>query len=188
MELQTQVSAAIVAPIGSKATDRRLSAVHLATSGVSLAIIAASGGKIGKEAAMRNVGAAVLGLHEQCARSNYRPLAEIIAATTGKVTTIDRFAFHALPGRFADEMADLESRGKAGTEGKPSTAYKLAASLHKLCSDAVRESERIRAEEKARRDAEKSALPAPEGITAQIMAELERIDAEMAADQATEDA
>jgi hypothetical protein len=179
MELQTNVQAAIVAPIGTKSTERRLSAVHLATSSVSLSIIAASGGKVGKEAAMRNVGSAVLGLHEQCARSNYRPLAEIISAATGKVVSIDRFAFHALPGRFADEMADLESRGKAGTEGKPSAAYKLAAHMHKLCSDAVRESEAIRAALKARQDEERAAkLLQLDPTTQAIMAELERIDAE----------
>jgi hypothetical protein len=173
MELQTNVQAAIVAPIGSKVTDRRMSAVHQATSNVSLSIIAASGGKVGKEAAMRNVGSAVLGLHERCANSDYRPLAEIISAATGKVTTIDRFAFHALPGRFADDMADLESRGKAGIEGKPSAAYKLAAHLHKLCADAVRESERIRAERKAAQEAEKAARALDE----QIRVEMDRLDA-----------
>jgi hypothetical protein len=179
MNLQTNIQAAIVAPIGTKVTDRRISAVRQATSNVSLSIIAASGGKVGKEAAMRNVGSAVMSLHEQCARSNYRPLAEIISAATGKVVSIDRCAFHALPGRFADEMADLESRGKAGTEGKPSTAYKLAAHLHKLCSDAVRESEAIRAAIKAQQDAERAAkLLEMDPTTQAIMAELDRIDAE----------
>lgn len=174
MELQTEIRAAIVSPIGTKVTDRRISAVHQATSSVSLSIIAASGGKVGKEAALRNVGSAILSLHDQCARSNYRPLAEIISAATGKVVTIDRFAFHALPGRFADEMADLESRGKAGTEGKPSPAYKLAAHLCKVCTDAVRESELIRA-------ARKAAEQGQDEVTLAIMNELDRIDAEVEA-------
>lgn len=179
-ELSTSLHAAIVSPVGTKVTDRRLNAVHQATSSVSLSIIAASGGKVGKEAAMRNVGSAILGLHDQCARSNYRPLAEIISAATGKVVTIDRHAFHALPGRFADEMADLESRGKAGTEGKPSAAYKLAAHLCKICTDAVRESELIRAERKAEQEAERAAkLALTDPTTAAIMAELDRIDAEV---------
>lgn len=173
MELQTTVHAAIVAPNGTKVTDRRINAVHQATSSTSLAIIAASGGKVGKEAAMKNVGASVLDLHQHCARSNYRPLAEIIAAATGKTITIDRYAFHALPGRFADEMADLESRGKAGVEGKPSAAYKLAAHLHKLCADAVRESEVLRAQWKAEKEAEEKAKQ----LTADIIAEMDRIDA-----------
>ncbi len=175
MELQTNVHAAIIAPIGTKVTDRRLNAVALATHQSALSVIAARGGKVGKAAAERNVGVALVDVAHHCANSNYKPLAEILASITGKVTVIDRHVFHALPALYNAEMEDLKSRGKdmSATTGKPSAAYLQAATLHKLCADLVEASERIRAERKAKEEAERQAA----ALTAEIKAELERLDA-----------
>ena len=183
MELQTSHQAAIIAPVGTKITDRRLNAVSIATSGAALAAIAARGGKVGKAAAERNLGAALVDMAHHCASSNYRPLAEYLAATTGKTTVVDRHVFHALPSLFKAEMEDLESRGKAvsAATGKASAAYVQALTLHKLASDLVAASEQIRAERKAKQDAERAEKSLEvDPTTAAIMAELERIDAEVA--------
>ena len=185
MELQTSLTAAIVAPVGTKITDRRMNAVSIATSGAALAAIAARGGKVGKAAAERNLGVALVDMAQHCANSNYRPLAEYLAAVTGKTTVIDRHVFHALPTMFKAELEDLESRGKSisAASGKPSAAYVQAFTLHKLTSDLLEASERIRADRKAKADAEREAAllqvdPTADPTTLAIMAELERIDAE----------
>jgi hypothetical protein len=173
MELQTEVHAAIVAPIGTKVNDRKMNAVAIATSSAALAAAAARGGKVGKEAAAKNLGVALVDMAQHCANSNYRPLAEYLAIATGKVTVVDRHVFHALPALYKAEMETLESMGKAisATTGKASAAYTLANDLHRLCSGLVEASERIRAE----RDAERKARELTEAIKAE-MARLEAVD------------
>lgn len=179
-ELQTSVVESFsIAPTGKKVTDRRMAAVDLATHAASLSLIAADGGKVGKYAAQKNTRAALVDMAGHCANSNYKPLAEYIAARTGKVTTIDRHVFHALPTLYLAAMHDLESTGKAvsATTGKNSAAYNMASELHTLCSQLLAASEEIRARraaEKAERDAAKAAE-----LTAQICAEMDRIDAEV---------
>ena len=177
MEMQTTIRAAIVAPVGAKVTDRRLNAVAQSTSIAARALIASRGGKVGKAAAMLNSADSLAAVIEHASHSNYRPLAEIIAAETGKVISIDRFAFHALPGRYADEMADLESRGKAtsATTGKPSAAFSQAMYLHKLCTEVLAGAETLRAEREAEREAERKARE----TTLAIMQELDRIESDL---------
>lgn len=156
MELQTSITqSVIIAPIGGKVTERKLNAVALATHASALTVIAARGGKVGKVAAERNVGAALVDMAHHCANSNYRPLAEVLASMTGKTTVVDRHVFHALPALYKAEMQDLESRGKAisATTGKAAAAYTQAAALYKMTSELVEASERIRAERKAEADA-----------------------------------
>lgn len=175
MELQTDHTAVIIAPTGTKANERRLNAVSIATSTAALAAAAARGGKVGKEAAARNLGVALVDMANHCANSNYRPLAEYLAIATGKVVVVDRHVFHAMPTQFAAEMRTLESMGKdkSAATGKPSAAYVLANDLHQLTKGLVEASERIRAE----RDAERKARE----VTAAIQAELDRIDSEIEA-------
>lgn len=175
---------ASITPVGKKITDRRMDAVAQSTSLAARVLIAANGGKVGKAAAMLNVPDAIEQLAQAASTSDYRGLAEVISAANGKVITLDRYAFHALPGRFADEMANLTSMGKdfSATTGKASAAYSLACHMHGICTKVVTRSEEIRAERKAEQEA-KNALSAPQAdTTAAIIAELDRIDQEVAAE------
>jgi hypothetical protein len=178
MELQTSNAAAIVSPIGTKVTERKLNAVAIATSTAALSAAAARGGKVGKEAAAKNLGVAIMDMAAHCANSNYRPLAEYLAIVTGKVAIVDRHTFHAMPNQFLAEMQTLESMGKAvsATSGKPSAAYVLANDLHRLTSGLVEASERIRAE----REEQRKARELTEAIRAEMDA-LEQIDTAVAA-------
>lgn len=173
MELQTSSAAIIVSPIGTKVTERKLNAVAIATSTSALAAAAARGGKVGKEAASKNLGVALVDMAQHCASSNYRPLAEYLAIVTGKVVVVDRHVFHALPSTYLAEMRTLESMGKhqSAATGKASAAYVTAADLHRLTSQLVEASERIRAE----REEQRKSRELTDAIKAEMDA-LERID------------
>lgn len=150
MELQTSIDHAIVSPLGKSATDRKAHAVTLATSQAALAAIASIGGKVGKAAGARLARMSHVDIVNHCANSNYRPLAEYLAALTGETVIVDRHVFHALPSTWAAKVDTLINAGKEfNAAGKTTPAMSLARQVHAYVSELVRASEAIRMEREA---------------------------------------
>lgn len=167
--LHTAFSAVVA---GKTRTDRKLSAVAQAQSMAALAVVASFGGKTGKAAGAALAVPAAVEVANQCANANYRGVADVMAAVTGKTYTVNRARFHALPAEVDDMLRDLSLTKNGGyredkkTGARVPTAERLTLlSLKAWLVDVIRAQEEIRAQREAERkaeEAEKLAAPADE--------------------------
>lgn len=154
------VVAGAVTPVGKTSTDKRLSVVRSAGVNASL-LLAAHGGKVGKEAARQGAIQGLDGLIRECANADYRGLAQYIGGLTGSAVCISsRASFESLPDRF-EEAIQVAKAGKNGgysSDGtKPGAKLALALSLKAFTTELVGAVQKIHAERKAQRAADVAA-------------------------------
>lgn len=148
--------AAVVA--GKTKTDRKLSIVEQSHSMPALATIASFGGKTGKAAGAALARPAAIEVAQHCANSNYRAVADVMAAVTGKTYTISRARFHALPDEVDDMLRDLALTKNGGYRTDKKTGMRMPTAerltlltLKAWLVDVIRAQEEIRAQREAER-------------------------------------
>ena len=155
-EISTVV-AGQVTPIGKTATDKKLSVVRTAGINASL-MLAAHGGKIGKEAARQGALQGLDGLVRECANADYRGLASYIGALTGAAVCISsRASFESLPDRFEEavQTARMGKNGGYSADGsKAGSKLAIALTLKAFTVDMVAAVSAVHAERKAKREAD----------------------------------
>jgi hypothetical protein len=143
---------------GKTKTDRKLSAVDQTRSMAALAVVASFGGKTGKAAGAALAMPAALEVANECANANYRSVADVMAAITGKTHTVNRARFHALPAEVDDMLSDLALTKNGGyrvdkkTQARVPTSERLTLlTLKAWLIDVIRAQEQIRADRDAAR-------------------------------------
>lgn len=104
---------------GTTKSARQVSVVRQIQSGCTIAALATTKGKVGK-LARENLGkVAATDIAAFCARGNYRPLAELIAAQTGEPLFISsRATYEALPDMLEAKIAQAKLPTKGTTNGQ----------------------------------------------------------------------
>jgi len=135
MSNEVSLLCAVINPTGATASERKLDVVHNA-SGAALMALSNASGAVGKAARGVTARMGQQALIKAAIAANYRPIAEYIAAQTGKPVVINsRASFEALPDLF--EASILTAKGtksggyrtaKDGTQ-VPNAALSLAMRL-----------------------------------------------------------
>lgn len=114
MSNEVTIKPAIINPTGATASERKMSVVHHASGAAIMALCNASGA-VGKAA---RSGAARMGqgaLVQAACKANYRPVAEYIAAQTGKPLVVsNRASFESLPDQFEAMIMAVKSTKSGG--------------------------------------------------------------------------
>jgi hypothetical protein len=155
-EISTVVAGQVI-PTGKTATDKKLSVVRTANLNASL-MLAAHGGKVGKEAARQGALQGLDGLVRECANADYRGLASYIGALTGAAVCISsRASFESLPDRFEEavQTARMGKNGGYSADGsKAGAKLAIALTLKAFAVDMVAAVSAVHAERKAKREAD----------------------------------
>ena len=159
----SDVVAGQITPVGKNVGERKLSVVRQAGINASL-LLAAHGGKVGREAARQGAIIGLDGMVRQCANADYRDLAAYIAATTGTAACISsRASFEALPDRFEEAVQTAKSGKNGGysPDGtKPVAKLAMALSLKAFCVDMIAAVNAVHAARKAQREADMAEMAA----------------------------
>ncbi len=153
---------AVVNVNGATATERKLSVVTNASHEATMALTNQSG-KVGKVARQHAATMGWIGICDAAARGNFKPVAEYIAARTGKACVISsKAAFESLADQFESQVLNAKNSKnggytttKAGIQ-KPSAALSLALELKAFAVETIARAQRIaeqRAEERRARRA-----------------------------------
>lgn len=145
MQIQnTQFAPAIVEVVGQTKTERQLSVVAQCDGYTKMALANAKG-KIGM--AVRNgvANGGLMGIAKQAANGNYKPVAEYIAARTGKPFVIsNRASFESLADQFEMNIMAAKSAKNGGYTTdkktgalKPSAAHALALELKAIATELI---------------------------------------------------
>lgn len=157
------VAPVIVNPIGATAGERKLDVIHNTQSMPVLLALMTEKGKIGQAARSRAATGGQVGIVQQAAAGNYRPLAEYFAARLGDAIVISgRASFESLPDLFESKIltarktknGGMKTDAKTGAE-VPGPKLALALECKAIAVECIAECKRIHAErmEKAQADA-----------------------------------
>lgn len=162
MSYEVTIAPVVVNPEGATSTERRLDVIHRTQSMPVLLALMGESGKVGKAARERAATGGQVGIVQQAASGNYRPLAEYFAARTGEAFVISgRAAFEALPDLFEAKILTarkgkndgMKIDSKTGLD-VPGPKLALAMELKAIAVECIAEAKRIHEERKAKQAAE----------------------------------
>lgn len=165
MSFDVTVTPVIVNPEGATSTERRLDVIHRTASMPVLLALMTESGKIGKAARERAATGGQVGIVQQAASGNYRPLAEYFAARTGDAFVISgRAAFESLPDLFEAKILTARKGKDGGMKTNkdglevPGPKLALALELKAIAVECIAEAKRIHEERRAKAEAEQAKL------------------------------
>lgn len=153
---------AIVTVSGANPSERKLSVMRDASPEAALALVS-QGGKVGTLARQRAAGAGKINIANAAARGNFKPVAEYIAARTGKSFVItSKAAFESLADQFESQIMNAKNAknggyttAKSGIQ-KPSAALSLALELKAFVTEVIAEAGAIAAQRAEERRAQRA--------------------------------
>ena len=164
---EVTVAPVIVNPIGATASERKLDVIHNTQSMPVLLALMTEKGKVGQAARNRAATGGQVGIVQQAASGNYRPLAEYFAARLGEAIVISgRASFEALPDLFESKILTARKAKNGGmkvsAEGTEVPGPKLALAMEckAIAVECIAECKRIHAERMEKAQAEADAIEA----------------------------
>lgn len=126
MSNEITIAPVTINPVGKTASERKLNVVYGMQNRDALLAVAGRGGKVGKAAMSLCVGDALTGVAAQCCHSNFRPLAEYIAASLGEAVVISgRSTFEALPDWFEQRIMKIKASKSGGMKTDANTGVEV---------------------------------------------------------------
>ncbi len=155
---------AIVNVIGANATERKLSVMYGASQEAALALVDQKG-KLGKAAQRKVADGGRVAVANAAARGNFKPIAEVLAARTGKAMVVSsKASFESLPDLFEAQIMNIKgsknggyTTTKAGIQ-KMTPALSLALELKAYVIDVIADASAIAEARAAERRAQRAAL------------------------------
>ena len=159
------IAPVIVNPVGATMQARKLDVVHTTQSSHVLAALVSEKGKIGAAARDRFAAGGQVGIVQQAASGNYRPLAEYLAAKTGDAIVISsRAAFESLPDVFEAKILTARKAKNGGMKTTadgvevPGPKLAQAMTMKAIVIECIAECKRIHEERRAAAEAEQAKI------------------------------